>query len=86
MDAAETPSLRRLLVRMAATLLALTGLYVLSVGPAAYVDEKLPASQTFLTTLYMPLFDVMEQTPLAEPFYSYVIWWRELAPHYGHPG
>ena len=86
MDAAETPSLRRLLVRGAATLLALAGLYLLGVGPAIYVAEKYPPSQTFVGELYEPLFWVASRTPLATPLNPYVEWWLTLARQRGHPG
>ena len=84
MDAENPTSLRRLLVRMAATLLALVVLYLLGAGPACYVAEKFPRSELFVELLYFPLWEGIAQTPLAGPFYSYATWWQNLPPHYGH--
>ena len=86
MDAENPTSLRRLLLRMAATLLALVGLYVLGAGPAIYIYVKFPRSMPFVLELYEPLFWEVSQTPLAGLFESYVIWWQNLARPYGHPG
>ena len=79
MDAAETPSLRRLLVRGAATLLALVGLYVLSVGPAAYVAAKSHRVTKVFERLYMPLWLAAGYADLGKQYNAYVGWWAGLA-------
>ena len=79
MDAAETPSLRRLLVRMAATLLALLLLYPLSVGPAVYLAVRLRKEHNELFRFYAPLNWAIEGTPLEQICRAYGVWWGNLA-------
>ena len=75
MDAAETPSLRRLLVRMAATLLALVVLYVLGSGPASYANMHYPQSRRLYAELYRPLNMAAADTPMEIPLFAYEEWW-----------
>ena len=84
MDAEHPTSPRHLLGRFTATLLALLLLYPLSAGPAMYVAERFPGSQPLIALLYVPLLEAIERTPLAGPFYSYAMWWQNLARYYGH--
>ena len=79
MAAAETPSLRHLLVRVAATLLALVVLYALSAGPASYVAVKCPGTVPRLVMLYGPLRTVLAWTRLQKPFHAYVDLWSNAA-------
>ena len=79
MDAENQTSLRRLLVRMAATLLALAVLYVLGAGPAVYMAVKFPRSEPLLSQIYRPLDEAMLNTPLWSAFHAYENWWTEFA-------
>ena len=79
MDAEHPTSPRHLLGRVAATLLALLLLYVLSIGPVVYLHVKLKRDFTVLDPFYVPLVWVIEHSSLGEPFYEYVSWWVRLA-------
>ena len=79
MDAAHPTSLRHLLVRMAATLLALVVLFPLSYGPAVFVAYKFPSTHDHIVAFYDPLVQAIAGTPLNPPFDAYVIWWERRA-------
>ena len=79
MDPEKPHSLGSLATRMACTLIGLLLLYVLSAGPAFYVDYKYPRSRAFIERLYDPLERVLKPTPLVAPFAYYVFWWMRLA-------
>ena len=79
MDAENPTSLRRLLLRAAATLLALLLLYPLSVGPAAYLMAKLRVHPPLLYRFYAPLAWAINGTPLLKLGNDYIEWWLELA-------
>ena len=79
MDSAKPHSLGSLATRIACTLIGLVLLYVLSVGPASYVDYKCPRSHAFIESLYEPLVSAIKPTPLVVPLAYYVQWWMRLA-------
>ena len=79
MDAEHPTSPRQLLVRVAATLLALVVLYGLSAGPAVYLAPKLRPDSKVLAHFYAPLDWVLKHTPLEESYYEYLLWWVRLA-------
>jgi hypothetical protein len=57
-------------------------LYLLSIGPFVYLDEKhaLPApAQHWMIAFYVPLGWLYDHTPLKEPLDLYVEWWERLA-------
>lgn len=83
------PSLRRLLLRIGATLALLLVLYVLSTGPAVYygarqrwkdedADFWLPMNR-----IYAPIAWIHD-TPAGYYFYLYLRWWIDLAQR-GNP-
>ena len=80
MDAEHPTSPRKLLLRVAATLLALLLLYVLSIGPAAYVVVKAHNYSKGALRFYAPLIWAIKGTPLEMPIVEYVGWWLRLAP------
>ena len=79
MDAENPTSLRHLFVRVAATLLALVGLYVLSTGPAAYAAVKHPNIQVLGDIFYRPLGMAIRGSALEKPYRAYALWWARLA-------
>ena len=79
MDTENPTSLRRLLLRVAATLLALLLLYPLSAGPAYYLAVKLHTHSKALHRFYVPLDWATKATPLEKPIFIYVGWWMMLA-------
>ena len=74
MDAENQTSLRRLLVRMAATLVALAVLYVLGAGPASYAYMHYPQSRRLYAELYRPLNMAAADTPMEIPLFAYEEW------------
>ena len=79
MDAAETSPLRRLLVRGAATLLALAGLFPLSYGPAVFVAYKSSSMYPYIVEFYDPMVQAIAGTPLDQHLNAYSEWWMRLA-------
>ena len=79
MDAENPTSLRRLFVRVAATLLALVGLYVLGFGPSVYLAVRHPRKCARLVELYDPLRAAVRGTPLEKPLFAYQKWWFKRA-------
>ena len=79
MDAEHPTSPRHLLGRVAATLLALLVLYVLSTGPAIYVAFKLRLDAKVVHRFYAPFVWAIKDTPLEKPFVRYNAWWLRLA-------
>ena len=79
MDTENPTSLRRLLLRAAATLLAVVVLYALSVGPAAYLEVKLRSSPMEVPSFYAALFLATQDPPLEQLRNGYVRWWVKLA-------
>ena len=79
MDAENPTSLRQLLLRAAATLLAVVVLYALSVGPAYYLALKLGRNPIALDRFYVPLSWATKGTPLEKPIDAYVDLWLRLA-------
>ncbi len=79
MDSEKPPSLGHLLVRVAATLVALLLLYVLGVGPATYAEIRWTGSAPLFDKLYDPFFRATHRTPLELPVDAYVEWWMRLA-------
>ena len=79
MDAENPTSLRRLLLHVAATLLALVVMYVLSAGPAEYFAVKFKPDSKVLTYMYAPLDWVTTDPPLQQPYIEYILWWARLA-------
>ena len=87
MDAEHPTSPRHLLGRVAATLLALLVMYVLSVGPAVCVAIKLEFSFRAVDHFYAPLLWATEAPPLQQLRYDYVRWWQwhtGVYPNLGH--
>ena len=82
MDAENPTSLRRLFLRVAATLLALVVLYALSVGPADYLVIKLRKPLRVLDGFYTPLDLATEEPRLNDLRHEYETWWVKLAHEY----
>ena len=76
MDAEHPTSPRHLLGRVAATLLALLVMYVLSVGPAVCVALKLGFKFRAVDRFYAPLLWATEDPPLRQLRDEYVRWWQ----------
>lgn len=62
-------------------LVALPILYVLSIGPVAYLTltGAMPASVPSWTRQFYAPLDWLEHTPLRQPLDSYMAWWLRLA-------
>lgn len=75
MDPAEPPSLRTRLLTAFATLIGVCVLYVLSVGPYAYVGERTDLHIPLDLKYYRHLFWLTAGTPLDAPLERYVDWW-----------
>ena len=79
MDAENPTSPRHHFIGVAAALLALLGLYVLSVGPVVYLNVKLRPDSEALGRFYLPLLWAVEYTHLDHLYSEYVSWWESLA-------
>lgn len=84
----ERPSIRLLVVRMGAVLLALLVVYVLGAGPEVYFESchrnqggsiQPPSGYAIAHALYEPLYRVVGRTPLESPLASYRAWWVQRA-------
>ncbi|WP_395739689.1 hypothetical protein [Prosthecobacter sp.] len=65
-----------------ALVVALPLLYVLSIGPAAYLMSKFRAGQGVedaASAVYAPILWLHEHTPMKQPIESYIDWWERLA-------
>lgn len=65
--------------------LVLPLIYVLSIGPLSYMEQKfgLPSGiNTAAEIFYAPIIWVHENTPLDELLDAYVEWWERLAYRY----
>ena len=76
MDSAKPHSLRHHLARILSGLIAASLLYVLGIGPAAYIGFRYKRSQPVFEKLYDPLVRYVRVTPLELPLISYMLWWE----------
>jgi hypothetical protein len=66
------------------TLIALPILYVLSIGPAVYLQLAIPLSMDSplfraMNAFYSPLAPLHDHAPFRDPFQAYLLWWMQLA-------
>ena len=72
------PSIRSLLLKGVAVLVALPLVYVLSCGPAIFVAVKFPRTRDSISA-YVVQLETMHNTALVSTVGAYCSWWLHLA-------
>ena len=62
---------------LVSTIIGLVILYVLSLGPAIYLCNRMPAATPWIEKIYYPV-KLLEKTPLDPPLRAYFRWWDQL--------
>lgn len=65
-----------------ALMVALPLVYLLSIGPVAFVCEKTSSTTSIRNTVlavYAPIIWLHDHTPMKMPLENYVNWWERLA-------
>ena len=82
MDSQKLHSLRRFGIRILGTLAGVVFLYFAGIGPAWCVLRFTQHSEAFIETLYRPLWQAAEKTPMERPLDAYVTWRVDLWQRY----
>ena len=79
MDSEKPRSFDGLITRMVCSLLGGLLLYVLSLGPVAYLHVKSPGSRSLVEKFFAPALWTIKGTPLNRPLHAYVEFWLRRA-------